>query len=161
MIPSVRRAQHCGAFTVSAWITTATTVPVTLECFKWTLHSLNHGFPLFLAWDNTFCLSTASPAFLDLPFFLCFSRRRRELADFSSKQRDIMFRVLNLVQDEISYFLYYVTNKAMLKQSFVFRPHFVPHKQQPVALDRTSQRTHAVCIITLVHINELVSSCQM
>jgi hypothetical protein len=72
-----------------------------------------------------------------------------------------MFRVLTLVQDEVSSFLYYVTNNAMLKQSFVFRPHFVPHqKKQPVASDRMSQRTQAACIITLVHINELVSSCQ-
>lgn len=71
-----------------------------------------------------------------------------------------MFRVLNLVQDERPSFLHYVTNKAILKQSFVFPPHFVPHKQQAVASDGMSQRTQAVCIITLVHINELLSSCQ-
>jgi hypothetical protein len=83
------------------------------------------------------------------------------LLHFSRKQRDIMFRVLNLVQDEIFSFLYCVTNNAMLKQPFAYRPHFPPHKQQPVASDRISQRTQAVCIITFVHINELVSSCQV
>jgi hypothetical protein len=108
-----------------------------------------------------FCLANASPAFWICLSFCASHVEGEDLLHFSRKLRDIMFRVFNLVQDEISSFLYYVTNKAMLKQSFVYRPHFVPHKQQPVASDRMFQRTQAVCIISLVHINDLISSCQV
>ena len=70
---------------------------------------LNDGILLFLALDNMFRLSTVSPAFLDLPYILYFSRRRRELPalltstaryrvsrTYPVPRRDILFPVLCL-----------------------------------------------------------------